>query len=172
MIHKPNPDEYPPYYNRYINLIPDDNILIRLDSQKLAMSDLLSGIGEEAANYRYEPEKWSIKEVIGHVIDVERIFVYRALRFARDDKTSLPEFNQDDYVKQANFDGRTLINLADEFNAVRESTYTLFAGFSPDFFDREGMASGFRFTVRSIPFIIAGHELHHRQIIQSKYLRK
>jgi len=170
-MHKPTPNEYPSYYNRYISLVPDDDILICLDRQKQEMSEFLNGIGEEAANYRYTPEKWSIKEVVGHIIDVERIFIYRALRFARNDKTPLPEFDQDDYVIQAEFDKRTLIDLADEFRMVRESSYSLFTSFDPDVFAREGTASGFKFTVRAVPFIVAGHELHHRQVIKTKYMR-
>ena len=169
-MHKPKSNEYPSYYNRYIDLIKSDDILSVLENQNQEMHDLLSRIGEEAAAFRYAPEKWSVKEVIGHVIDVERIFAYRALRFARNDKTPLPEFDEDDYVKYANFDSRTLIDLSDEFRIARESTLTMFYGFDNDIYNREGIASGFKFTVRSIPYIIAGHEAHHRQIIRERYI--
>ena len=134
------------------------------------MHNLLSRIGEEAAVFRYAPDKWSIKEVIGHVVDVERIFAYRALRFARNDKTPLPEFEEDDYVNNANFDSQTLIDLGDEFRTVRESTLSMFYSFDENLFSREGTASGYKFTVRAIPFIIAGHEVHHRQVIKDKYM--
>ena len=164
------PNEYPSYYRRYISLVADGDILMILEDQKHEMDKFLDRFGEEAAAYRYSPDKWSIKEVIGHVIDVERIFTYRALRFARNDKTPLPEFDQEEYIKNGNFDSRTLIDLADEFRCVRESTITLFASFNLEIMQRQGTASGQNFAVRSIPYIIAGHELHHRQVIQSKYL--
>ena len=169
-MQKPKSNEYPAYYNRYIDLIKSEDILSVLENQNHEMHNLLNRIGEEAATFRYAPEKWSIKEVIGHVIDVERIFAYRALRFARNDKTPLPEFDEDDYVKYANFDSRTLIDLSDEFRVARESTLTMFHSFDDDIYNREGIASGFKFTVRAIPYIIAGHEAHHRQIIRKKYM--
>lgn len=169
-MHKPKSNENPSYYNRYIDLIKSEDILSVLENHNQDMHDLLSRISEEAAAFRYAPEKWSIKEVIGHVIDVERIFAYRALRIARDDKTPLPGFEEDDYVKNANFDSRTLIDLSDEFRSVRESTLTMFSSFEEKIYSREGTASGFKFTVRSIPFIIAGHEVHHRQVIKDKYM--
>jgi hypothetical protein len=169
-MRRPRSNEYPPYYNRYINLIEDEDILAVLENQKQEISDLLNGLGEEAAAYRYAPDKWSVKEVIGHIIDVERIFSHRALRFARNDKTPLPEFDQDNYIHNANFDLRTLIDIADEYRAVRESTLSMFYSFADEFYSREGTASGFKFTVRAIPFIIAGHEVHHQQILREQYL--
>jgi hypothetical protein len=169
-MQRPRSNEYPPYYNRYINLVDDDDILSVLEDLKQEMSDLLNGLGEEAAAFRYEPDKWSVKEVVGHVIDVERVFAHRALRFARNDKTPLPEFDQDDYITHANFDIRTLIDIADEYRAVRESTLSLFYSFSDEYYSREGVASGVKFTVRAIPFIISGHEIHHLRIIREKYL--
>ena len=169
-MHKPKSNEYPTYYNRYVDLIESDDILAVLESHNQEMHDLLSRIGEEAAVFRYAPEKWSVKEVMGHVIDVERIFAYRALRFARNDKTPLPEFDEDDYVKYANFDSRTLIDLSDEFRIVRESTLTMFYSFEDEIYSRVGSASGYNFSVRAIPFIIAGHEAHHRQVIREKYM--
>jgi len=169
-MRKPKSNENPSYYNRYIELIKSEDILAVLENQNQEMHGLLSRIGEEAAGFRYAPEKWSIKEVIGHVIDVERIFAYRALRFARNDKTPLAEFEEDNYVKNANFDSRTLIDLGDEFRIVRESTLSMFTSFKDEIYNRVGTASGFNFTVRAIPFIIAGHEIHHRKIIQEKYM--
>ena len=169
-MQRPKSNEHPSYYSRYIDLIKSEDILVVLENQNQEMHDLLSRIGEEAAVFRYAPGKWSIKEVIGHIIEVERIFAYRALRFARNDKTPLPGFEEDDYVKNANFDSRTLIDLADEFRSVRESTLAMFYGFEDEIYSREGTASGFKFTVRAIPFIIAGHELHHRQVILEKYM--
>ena len=169
-MQRPRSNEHPPYYNRYVDLIESEDILTVLENQKQEMSDLLNSFGEEAAAFRYAPDKWSVKEVIGHIMDVERIFVYRALRIARNDKTPLPEFDQDDFVKNANFDVRTLIDIADEYRSVRESTLSMFYSFADEFFSREGKASGFKFTVRAIPYIIAGHEAHHRNVIREKYM--
>jgi uncharacterized damage-inducible protein DinB len=171
-MRKPLPHEYPHYYARYINRVRVGEISTTLDEQKEEMRNFLNGLGEEAAQYRYAPGKWSIKEVIGHIIDVERIFVYRALRFARNDKTSLPEFDQEEYIKQANFDSRSLIDLADEFYTVRDATIAMFTHFDETVFNREGIASDQKFTVRSIPFIIAGHESHHREVIEKKYMHR
>jgi len=168
-MQRPRSNEYPPYYNRYIDLIENEDILAVLENQRQEMSDLLNSFGEEAAAFRYAPDKWSVKEVVGHVIDVERIFAYRALRFARSDKTPLPEFDQDEYIKHANFDARTLIDIADEYRAVREATLSMFYSFKDAYLNYEGTASGFRFTVRAIPYIIAGHEVHHQQVIREKY---
>jgi hypothetical protein len=169
-MQRPKSNEYPPYYNRYVDLIDGIDILVILEKQKQEMSNLLNSFGEEAAAYRYAPDKWSVKEVIGHIIDVERIFAYRALRFARNDKTPLPEFDQEDYIKSANFDSRTLIDIADEFRSVRESTLSMLFSFEDEIFNYEGTASGFKFTVRAISYIIAGHEVHHRQVIRERYM--
>lgn len=171
-MNKPLAQEYPHYYSRYINLVEDTEFVTLLDDQKNDMLDFLNGLGEEAASFRYASDKWSIKEVIGHIIDVERIFAYRALRMARNDKTPLPEFDQEEYVLQANFDSRTLIDLSDEFLSVREATLSLFTSFDQSILEREGIASGLKFTVRSIPYIIAGHEIHHRQVLNQKYLSR
>ena len=171
-MQRPRSNEYPPHYNRYIDLIEGEDILTVLENQKQEMADLLNRFGEEAAHFRYAPDKWSVKEVIGHIIDVERIFAYRALRFARNDKTPLPEFDQENYIKFANFNSRTLIDIADEFRTVRESTLSMFFSFEDEILNYEGTASGFKFTVRAIPYIIAGHEVHHRIIIREKYMGK
>ena len=170
IMQRPKSNEYPPYYNRYVNLVDDEDILGVLENQKQEMSNLLNGLGEEAASFRYQPDKWSIKEVIGHIIDVERIFAYRALRFARNDNTPLPEFDQDSYITQSNYDLRTMIDIADEYRTVREATITMFFSFADEFYTRVGTASGFKFTVKAIPFIIAGHEAHHLRIIRGKYI--
>ena len=168
----PQVHEYPAYYRRYINLVEEVDFLVALDKQKYDMLDFLSGFGEEASAYRYAPDKWSIKEVIGHVLDVERIFAHRALRFARNDQTPLPEFDQENYIKYAYFDRRTLIDLRDEFRIVRDSTIALFTSFDDEILNRGGIASGFKFTVRAIPYIIAGHESHHREVIEKKYMNR
>jgi hypothetical protein len=135
------------------------------------MIHLLNNIGEEAAGFRYAENKWSIKEVIGHVMDVERIFCYRALRFTRNDQTPLAEFDDEKYITLANFDSRTLISLTDEYRAMRENTYTLFFGFDEVMYNNKGIAAGQTFSVRSVGYIIAGHEYHHMQVLKDKYLK-
>jgi hypothetical protein len=127
-------------------------------------------VAEEDANFRYAPGKWSIKQLVGHVSDIERVFAYRALVFARGDKTPQPSVEQDDYVKGANFDDRTLEDIASEFRAVRDSSLALFRSVDADLVMRSGTASGFGFTVRSIPFILAGHEIHHVAVLKERYL--
>ncbi len=170
-MRKPEQNEYPSYYGRYVKLIEDDNILNVLDRQKNEMVHLFNNISEEASGFRYADNKWSIKEVLGHMMDVERVFSYRALRFARQDQTPLAEFDQDKYIESANFDSRTLIDLNDEYRSMRECTHTLFSGFDDLMLNNKGVASRQIFTVRSVAFIIAGHELHHKHILKYKYLK-
>jgi len=122
------------------------------------------------AEYRYQPDKWSMKEVFGHVIDVEWVFSYRALRFARGDQTSLPGIEQDDLVAGANFDSRDLTSLCEEFKHLRSANILLFDSFDEKIMDRVGSASGFQFSVRSILYIIAGHLNHHVGILRERYL--
>jgi hypothetical protein len=170
-MQKPEQNEYPSYYNRYVKLIEDDDLLSVLDRQRNEMIRLLNNIGEEAAGFRYAENKWSIKEVVGHVMDVERIFCYRALRFSRQDQTPLAEFDDDAYIQAANFDSRSLISLSDEYRAMRECTYALFSGFDEMMINNEGIAGSQTFSVRSVGFIIAGHEFHHMNVLREKYLK-
>jgi hypothetical protein len=163
-------NEHPSYYSKYIDLVEDGNIVEILENQKSEMSKLLNSLGEEAANFSYAADKWSIKEVVGHIIDVEKVFTYRAFRFARNDKTPLAEFDQDNYIKYANFNARTMIDIAEEFRAVREMSIIQFGSFNDEIMTCTGTASGSNFSVRSISYIIAGHEIHHRQVINTKYL--
>ncbi len=131
---------------------------------------ILSSLGERQGNYRYAPDKWSVKEVLGHVIDTERIFAYRALRIARNDKTPIEGFEQDDYVRAALSGNRTLAGLIEEFSAVRHAGLLLFRSFDPEAWVRKGIASQKEISVRALVYVIAGHELHHRKILQEKYL--
>ena len=169
-IGPPDASEYAAYYGRYISLVPGDDILAALEEQPRYTLALLSGLSKEQANYRYAPDKWSIKEILGHLIDTERVFAYRALRFARNDGTPLPGFEQDDYVRYGDFADCPLGYLKEEFLAVREGSMFLFEGLSPEAWMRRGMASQNEISVRAIAYIIAGHELHHRQVLQQKYL--
>ncbi|MDH3216556.1 MAG: DinB family protein [Candidatus Krumholzibacteria bacterium] len=170
MLARPGPTEYVDYYERYIARVPEGDILHFIGDQISKTTELLGTIGEEKAAYRYARDKWSIKQVIGHLNDIERIFQYRALAFARSDKTPLPSIEQDDYVARANFDDRTLASLTDEYRWVRSSGLALFESFDDEILLRGGTASGCAFTVRAIPYILAGHDIHHIDVIRERYL--
>lgn len=169
---KPAADEYAPYYERYIGLVPEGDIIATLRGQMDDTLNLLAGLTDEQANHRYAPDKWSIKEVIGHIIDGERVFAYRALRFARNDKTPLPGFEQDDYVKNGSFDNRRLSDLAKEYEHVRSATIDLFDQLSAEAWERRGTANDSEASVRAIAWSIGGHELHHKGVIREKYLQQ
>ncbi|MGB7924273.1 MAG: DinB family protein [Pyrinomonadaceae bacterium] len=170
-IGKPDDTEYAPYYSRYISLVPDTNILTVLSSQSDDTLALLRGIPESLAGSRYAPDKWSVKELVGHMIDTERIFAYRAMRFARNDKTALPGFEQDDYIANASFDNQPLGELAEEFESVRRSTLFLYKHLDEEAWTRRGVASESEVSVRALAYIIAGHERHHIEILRSRYLQ-
>lgn len=171
-IAKPDETEYLPYYGRYISLVPEGDILAVLDKQLETTLALLASIPETQAGYRYEPDKWSIRELVGHVIDAERIFAYRALRFARNDRTPVPGFEQDDYVRHGSFEAYPLGELAAEFESVRRSTIFLFKHLSEEAWLRRGVANESEMSVRALAYSIAGHELHHGEILRSRYLRQ
>ncbi|MBL0046495.1 MAG: DinB family protein [Bacteroidetes bacterium] len=170
-MRRPEPNEYAPYYQRYIDLVKGDNPIKALENQIIAMQAFLSEIPEDKENYRYAEGKWSIKEIIGHLIDTERIFGYRALSFARKEKTPLPGFEENDYVAAANFEKRSFYNLVHEYNLVRESHLALFKSFDEQALSQVGNANGNDMSVRAIIFTIAGHELHHLQVIRERYLK-
>jgi uncharacterized damage-inducible protein DinB len=169
---RPAADEHAPYYVRYIGLVPDGDIVRTLELQLPQMLALVSGSSEEQANHRYAPDKWSVKQLVGHVIDAERVFSYRALVAARGDAASLPGFEQDEYVAAGAFESRSLRSLVHEFDVVRRSSIALFASLSAEAWDRRVVASGNPVTARALAWIIAGHELHHRQVLREKYLSR
>ncbi len=170
-IARPEPSEYGSYYGTYVSKVPEGDVLDILERQRGEMRQLLGDLPADKANYRYAPGKWSIKEVIGHMADTERVFCYRSLRFARGDGTPLPSFDENDYVLNANFAQRTIMDLADEYDAVRRATILLFRNFSPDAFMRIGTASEREFTVRALVYIVAGHERHHLALLRERYLK-
>lgn len=169
---KPESGEYAPYYDRYISRVPPGDILTILEEQMENTMGFCADIDEEKAGYRYGEGKWSLKEVVGHIVDTERILAYRAFRFARKDETPLPGFEQDDYVKHSNYRERTLQNILKEFRAVRNSTIALFGNFDDAVWTYQGVASGFNISVRALAYILAGHELHHRKILEERYLSR
>ena len=169
-IARPAPTEYAPYHEKYVSLIPEGDIVNTLIQQANAMSSLLRSIPEAQADSRYAPDKWSIKEVVGHISDCERIFSYRALRFARNDPSSQPGFEHDDYVRHAPFGDLPLSDLASEFECVRHASVHLFKSLAEEAWLRTGNANGADLSVRAIAHIIAGHELHHVAILRTRYL--
>jgi uncharacterized damage-inducible protein DinB len=167
---RPDPSEYAPYYGGYISLVPDGNLLDTLTTQHEATQQLLRGLPEDRAAFRPAAGEWSVKEVVGHMIDTERIFAYRALRFARGETQPLPGYDQDAYVAEANFDARTLPSLMEEWAALRRSHGPMLAGFSHEAWLRCGKASNTDMSARAAAWIIAGHELHHVISLKEKYL--
>jgi DinB superfamily len=168
---RPQPGESAPYYDRYISLVPGHDVLATLDDQRRQMLLLLSGRPEADGDLRYAPDKWSLKEVLGHINDTERIMSYRALRIARGDATPLAGFEQDDYIRNGPFARCTLADLIEEYIAVRRATVSLFRNLDEVAWTRSGKASDNEVTVRALAYIIAGHELHHRRIVEEKYLK-
>ncbi len=169
-IGRPQPGEYAPYTIAYISLVETQDILETLEEQGRQAAALFSKIPEEKGAFRYASGKWSIKELIGHVNDSERVFAYRALRFARGDRTPLSAFEQDDFVRGTSFDRRRLSDLVEEFSRVRQASVSLFAGLDEAEWKRSGPANQTEVTVRALAYIIVGHELHHRKILREKYL--
>ncbi|MGC2274213.1 MAG: DinB family protein [Candidatus Sulfotelmatobacter sp.] len=168
-VARPQPGEYAPYYDRYISLVRGEDILGTLDEQRRQTMSLLCGRDDDDGDFRYAPGKWSAKEVLGHVCDTERIFAYRALRIARADSTPLEGFEQDDYVRNGPFAQRPLADLVEDFIAVRRATLSLLRNLDEAAWMRRGIANKNEVTVRALAYIIAGHELHHRRILEEKY---
>lgn len=166
---RPEAGEFAEYYGKYIANVPGTDAAAVLESERLQMSRLLAGRTEREGNFRYAPDKWTIKELLGHVTDAERIFTYRALRIARGDETPLASFEQDDYVKNGGFAKRTLADLVEEFDAVRGASISLFRSFDDAAWGRHGVASQKPVTVRALGFITAGHQIHHRMILEESY---
>ena len=167
---RPATSEHVPYYTRYIELVSGDNVMAALKSQVRDTIAFLNRIPAEKSLSRYAPGKWSVREVLGHMIDTERVFAYRALRIGRGDATPLAGFEQDDYIKGAAFDSVGWKSLIEEFEAVRRANILMFSGFTDDAWTRSGTANKSPITVRAIAWIIAGHELHHRKVIEENYL--
>jgi hypothetical protein len=166
----PSSKEYDPYYAGYVSRVRSADVLAALRSQRPEVLDLLNGLSETAADYRYAPGKWSVKEIIGHLMDTERVFVYRALSVARGERQPLPGFEQDDYVREGSFDSRSVRSLASEYDAVRCSTLTLFESLDGASWKKTGIANETPCSVRAIAFIVAGHEAHHLAVIRERYL--
>lgn len=165
---RPVESEHDPYYATYIQLVPEHDILTALRSEGEATQALLRGVSDPVAEIRHPPYTWSIKEVMGHLIDCERVFAYRALRIARGDETPLARFDENAYAPMGEFDRRTLADLVEEFAAVRRSSVCLFSGLPDAAWGRRGVANGSGISVRALAYILVGHERHHMGIVRGR----
>jgi uncharacterized damage-inducible protein DinB len=173
MIPKPEPGEYANYAEMYIKLLPDDGLILKHLADNFRMvKDFIYTLPPEKLLYRYAEDKWTIREILVHIVDDERIYSYRALRFARNEKQSMPGFDQDDYARYSGANVRDLANIFEEYEAVRRATIALFNGFPEESLTRKGTGSStyHAATVRALAYHIAGHELRHINIIREKYL--
>ncbi len=168
-IPRPQTAEFLPYYGRYIGLVAGDDALPPLRDQIGDTLAILGRVSETDSLKRYEPGKWSVREMVNHLSDCERVFAYRALRIGRGDETPLAGFDENVYATAAKSDRRTLASLADEYRAVRAATIALFSSLEPDMLARVGTANGAAITPRALAWITAGHELHHRNILRERY---
>ena len=169
-MRRPETNEYAPFYEGYIKDVIGNDPFRNLENQYQEIQSILQSLPEEEANFAYAEGKWTVKEVLGHMIDTERIMDYRALCISRKDKQSLPGFEQDDYVQEANFKERTITNLLEDYRIVRKSTISLFKNFTENMLNQRGVANDKEITVLALLYIITGHEMHHLKILKEKYL--
>lgn len=167
---RPLSGEYSEYYQSYIDLVEGDDIFIALEEGNRSALNILNSFSQSKGDYRYADGKWTLKEVIGHIMDTERVFAYRALAIARGDRTPLPGFDQNEYVAHAKFNKRPLYELTYEYRLLRESTLLLFKSFDESVLQNKGNANGQDITVLSLMFIIAGHEKHHINVVKERYI--
>jgi uncharacterized damage-inducible protein DinB len=170
MIGRPEANEAAPYYSLYIDRITSDNVVGVIESQATEMTGFLQAISEEKSLFRYAAEKWSIRQLLNHVNDTERVFLFRAFWFARGFPDELPSFDQNVAAVAANADDFSWASHIDNFRAVREATLTFFRNLPEDGWSRSGIASGNRVTVRALAYILAGHAAHHTAVLKEKYL--
>lgn len=172
MIPRPDASEYLAYYGKYIDRVPDGDLLKTLRAQLDETLALVRGLDDDQGGHRYAPGKWNIREVLQHVIDAERIFAYRALRIARGDATPLASFDENAYAETSNADARTLADLSDELEHVRHSTIALLRPLDDATLAQRGTASNAEISVRALAWIIAGHERHHVALLRERYLNE
>lgn len=167
---RPGATEYADGYAGYVGMVPDGEIVTTLRDQGRALCDALARVPESHAGHRYAEGKWSIREVVGHLIDAERIFAYRALRIARGDATPRAGFDENAFTAAAGSDARTLADLVDELRVVRDASVRLFASLPAEAWPRMGTASERPVSVRALAFITAGHAMHHLHVLRERYL--
>lgn len=166
----PDLPNVPPFYMTYVNYVKDADLLKAMKESSKVTLQLVRSIPEAKGEFRYQPEKWSIKELLCHMIDTERIFAYRALRFARKDKTPLAGFEEKDYAPEANAHNRTIESIANEMEHVRQTSIDLYTSFSEAMLSHTGKANNTEVSVLNLGYIISGHELHHRKVLLDRYL--
>jgi hypothetical protein len=169
-IPRPGTDEFVPHYGTYINAVTADDVLPVLSAQRESTARFLAGIPESRATFRYAEGKWSLREIIGHLSDSERVFAYRLLRFARGDETPLSGFDENVYVPAGGFERRSLADVSAEFAAVRDGTLALVRSLDDAAVVRRGLANGKAISVGALAWVIAGHEAHHLRVIRERYL--
>ena len=167
---KPLPTTYPVYFKNYVDQVPDEDLLTGFQNQSAVIKELLNSITEERSNYAYDTGKWTIKEVLLHLTDAERIFNFRALCIARGETASLPGFDENTYAANSNANRRTWQNLVDEFLAVRSSTEFLYKSFTDEALAASGISNNNPATVISFGFTTLGHFYHHKKVLQERYL--
>lgn len=171
MITRPQPGEYQEYAKAYISMVPEGEDVLKLMAHHMQSSyDLFSNLSNEKAMFAYAPGKWTVKEVLGHMIDTERTFAFRAFCFSRE-QGNLPGFEQDEYVANNNYNSRTIQSLADEFKATRLSNLFMFSALTDEQLTRAGTANGHSVTVRALLYQTLGHELYHLRLLQQHYLQ-
>jgi hypothetical protein len=169
MTERPAASEYAPFYAGYIAALPDGDVLDILERQTSELRQLAAATPADRETFRYADDKWSVREVFGHMIDGERVFSYRALRFSRGDETPVPGFEENQYVAASHFDSRPLSSLVDELVLVRQASLALFRGLEPEDWARTGTANNHSVSVRALAFIMAGHVQHHLNILRDRY---
>jgi len=167
---RPVAGEFLPYFGTYIDKVPDGDVIESMTRQLPETLSLVRSLSEADGDKRYAPDKWSIREVIGHVIDAERIFTYRALRFARADTTPVAGFDENSYVKNAPFSKVSLADLADELEHVRRATIHFFSNLDEEAMSRRGTSNGAEVSVRALAYILTGHAIHHVNVLRTRYL--
>ena len=167
---RPARHEYAEYYDRYVSKVPGDDVLAALRAGITDTTSLLGAVSEEIGDFRYAPGKWTTKDVVRHVIDVEWVFTYRALSISRGDPAPLPGMEQDGFAANVDVSGRSLADLVDELGHLRAAGLRLFEGWSEEAWGRRGIASGNPFSARALAWVIAGHERHHVEVLRERYL--
>ena len=167
---RPAADEHDAYYSTYIDKVPETDIFALLATQLAETRRVVAGLSADQETFRYAPGKWSVRDLIGHLIDTERVFGFRAATFAHGIGDELPSMDQEEWAAASNAGERPLADLLDELEAVRRSHVLMLRGLPPEAADRRGVASGYEFSVRALAYILAGHEIHHRQVLAERYL--
>lgn len=168
-MQRPEPNEYAGYFEKYVKLVDEGDVIDVLQKQSDDFIGRLRGLDEAKWAHRYAPEKWSVKQVVGHLIDAERVFAYRALVFGRGDKAELPSFDEQGYMATAGYDAVSGSALAEEWEALRKGTVLFFRGLPAEAWERMGVASSNKVSVRALAFITAGHVRHHAGVLRERY---